>query len=169
MKQGLKGHRCLIKQAHIMDAFQRQRQSQGHRIQDSTKRPLSIKKPSTPLRWGSPSHTCSELPTTVLVNRFCLKSRCSSCCLLLPHHSNNLILLLQQSSAPAINFSLEMSKRNQDQFTWSNKSQLFPAQGPIYLLPQSHSPQKLSQRIHCLFTDSEPQVSLKTIHFTLEY
>ena len=46
------------------------------------------------------------------------------------------IFLLHQSSAPAINFFLEVSERNKAQFTWPKKSQLFSAQGPSYLLPQ---------------------------------
>ena len=45
---------------------------------------------------------------------------------------------LQQSSDPAINFLLEASKRNNLQFTQSDKSQRFSAQGPIYLLPRLH-------------------------------
>ena len=38
----------------------------------------------------------------------------------------------------SFNFYLEGSKRNKAQFTQLNKCQLFPAQGPIYLLPQVH-------------------------------
>ena len=43
--------------------------------------------------------------------------------------------LLQQSSAPAVNFLLKVSKRSKAQFTQSDKSQVFSAQGPTYLLP----------------------------------
>ena len=43
------------------------------------------------------------------------------------------IFLLEQSLAPAINFLLDVSKRSKAQFTQPDKSQLFSAQGPIYL------------------------------------
>lgn len=51
--------------------------------------------------------------------------------------SGHFFFLLQQSSAPAINFLLDVSKRNKAQFTQSNKSRLFSARGPStsYLIP----------------------------------
>lgn len=48
----------------------------------------------------------------------------------------HIIFLFQQSSVLTVS-SLKLSKRSKAQFTQSNKSQLFSAQGPIYLLPQT--------------------------------
>ena len=49
----------------------------------------------------------------------------------------HLSFLLQQSSAPAINFLLEVSERSKAQFTQPDKSQPFSAQDPIFS-PQPH-------------------------------
>ena len=69
---------------------------------------------------------------------------------LLDPRNELVIFLLQKNSATAMNFFLERSKRNKAQFTQPNKSQLFSAQGPIYLLlnrtPGSHSSVKLNKR-----------------------
>ena len=122
--------------AYVMDAFPKTKITLRPQTTWFSNMPAVYKKPSTSLWQGSPSLPCSELLTTLLVNRLCWQSHCSSLCLLFPGHSNSLSSLLRQSSAPSANFFLEVLKRNKAQFTWPNSSQLFSDQGPLYLLPQ---------------------------------
>ena len=122
MKQGLKRHRLLIQQAHVTvtDEFPKTKIAPRPQTTWLNKMTPVYKKPSTPLQWGNPGLACSELPTTLLVNKLDLESLCSSLCLLLSHCSNH--SLSTPAELSSFKFFLDVSKRNKALFTQPNKS-----------------------------------------------